>query len=78
LGFGRSFVLPDLFLGVPAMMDDHATICRARNALCDALKLLLNADIMDESDFAGSRLSALKAVAALDKLLNEGKHADAK
>ena len=43
------------------MMDDHDIICRARNALCDALKLLLNADIMDESDFAGSRRHATRS-----------------
>lgn len=59
------------------MMDDHEIICRARNALCDALKLLLNADIMDESDFQGSRDHALMAIAALDELLNGG-NADAK
>jgi hypothetical protein len=58
-------------------MDDHEIICRARNALCDALKLLLNADIMDESDFQGSRDHALMAIAALDELLNGG-NADAK
>jgi hypothetical protein len=69
MGCRRGVVLPDLFLGVPAMMDDHATICRARNALCDALKVLLNADIMDESDFAASRQHALAALAALDELL---------
>jgi hypothetical protein len=53
------------------MMDDHEIICRARNALADALKLLLNADIMGESDFEGSRNHAIAAVEALDELLRD-------
>lgn len=51
------------------MMDDHPQICDARNALCDALKVLLNPEIMTENDFQESRDHAVVAVNALDKLL---------
>jgi hypothetical protein len=58
-------------LVVPSMMDDHFIISRARNHLADALKALLNANIMDEEDFSRSRKSALAAVDELDVLLRE-------
>lgn len=53
------------------MMDDHFVISRARNHLADALKVLLNANIMDATDFARSRYAALAAVSELDVLLRE-------
>jgi hypothetical protein len=53
------------------MMDDHYIISRARNHLADALKALLNANIMDEDDFALSRRAALAAVDELNVLLRE-------
>jgi hypothetical protein len=53
------------------MMDDHFIISRARNHLADALKALLNANIMDAADFTKSRIAALAAVSELDVLLRE-------
>ena len=50
------------------MMDDHYVICAARNALADALKVLLKPDIMTVSDFQESRDRARRAVEALDVL----------
>jgi hypothetical protein len=58
------------------MMDDHFVISQARNDLADALKALLNAEIMTEADFRKSRESALAAVGALDDLLRQS-HRDA-
>lgn len=51
------------------MMDDHFIICRARNELADALKVLLNANIMTSVDFRESRAHAMAAIGALDDLL---------
>ena len=53
------------------MMDDHFIISRARNHLADALKVLLNANIMGKDDFSRSRKAALAAVGELDVLLRE-------
>ena len=53
------------------MMDDHAALSRARNDLADALKVLLNADIMGASDFARSRDLAASAVRELNDLLRQ-------
>lgn len=53
------------------MMDDHFIISRARNHLADALKILLNANIMDASDFERSRDAAIAAVRELNVLLRE-------
>lgn len=52
------------------MMDDHAILCRARNGLADALKVLLNPDIMDAGDFEAAKAHAITAVKALDELLH--------
>lgn len=51
------------------MMEDHFIICRARNDLADALKILLQADIMTADDFRKSREYAMAAIGALDDLL---------
>jgi hypothetical protein len=51
------------------MMEDHFIICSARNALADALKALLKADIMTASDFSQSRAHAMSAISSLDDLL---------
>ena len=51
------------------MMDDHFIISRARNHLADALKALLEAEIMTADDFVKARADALSAVAELDDLL---------
>lgn len=53
------------------MMDDHYIICRARNDLADALKVLLKADIMTATDFQASRDHAATAIEALDDLLRQ-------
>jgi hypothetical protein len=70
--------IPHLVLGGPPMMDDHFIISRARNHLADALKALLNADIMDATDFARSRDAALAAVSELDVLLRQSHRHPAK
>jgi hypothetical protein len=53
------------------MMDDHFILSAARNHLADALKALLNADIMTEADFRAARRSAREAIEKLDVLLRE-------
>jgi hypothetical protein len=53
------------------MMDDHDVLCRARNHLVDALKTLLNPDIMTEVDFQKSKNHALAGIAAIDDLLRQ-------
>ena len=53
------------------MMDDHLTLSAARNALCSALKTLLNAGIMDAGDFRESRGHAMDAIGYLDVLLRQ-------
>lgn len=40
-------------------MDDHFTICLARNHLADALKALLKAEIMTDEDFLVSRKATM-------------------
>jgi len=55
--------------GFAEMMDDHFIISRARNHLADALKALLEAEIMTADDFVKARADALSAVAELDDLL---------
>lgn len=47
------------------MMDDHATLSRARNELADAMKALLREDIMTTVDF---RSALERTVAALDAI----------
>jgi hypothetical protein len=53
------------------MMDDHETLCRARNELVAALAGLLKVKIMNADDFNKSREHAVKAVAAIDVLLRQ-------
>lgn len=51
------------------MMDDHGILSAARVELADALKVLLNPNIMDAGDFRKSRKHAAAAMARLDELL---------
>ena len=51
------------------MMDDHYQISAARNELLDALKTLLNPEIMGPDDFRRSRGHASAAIERLDDLL---------
>lgn len=51
------------------MMDDHEVICAARNALCDALKTLLNPAIMGAPEFLLARNQTQQAINALNRLL---------
>ena len=51
------------------MMDDHGLLSRARNELADALKVLLNPDIMTAADFRQSLAHATAATDALIELL---------
>lgn len=53
------------------MMDDHLMLSAARNHLCDALKVLLNPDIMDKDDFRRSRALTALALGYLDELLRQ-------
>jgi hypothetical protein len=53
------------------MMDDHEQICAVRNALADALKVLLQAGIMFKEDFVGSREHVLRALLGLDELISQ-------
>ena len=50
------------------MMDDHYIISAARNHLADALKILLNPDIMTTNDFEASKIAAIAAIQELEKL----------
>jgi hypothetical protein len=71
----QSLSLPTLravaFSEYANMMDDHFTISAARNHLADALRALLVADIMTESDFRAARWSAREAIEKLDDLLRQ-------
>ena len=60
------------------MMDDHAILCHARNELADALKVLLNPEIMDGADFRKAKAHAVAATGALDALLgtSDGRQID--
>lgn len=51
------------------MMDDHELVCQARNSLCDALKTLLNPEIMKTPEFLMARNQTQLALKTLDKLL---------
>lgn len=53
------------------MMDDHHTLSAARNHLADALKVLLNPEIMTVTDFTSARESAAMAIEQLDVLLRQ-------
>lgn len=66
----------DIAEGIAGVMEDHFVICRARNYLADALKVLLKAEIMNADDFSRSREAALSAVEELNDLLRQP-HRDA-
>lgn len=51
------------------MLDDHETICAARNHLCDALKTLLKPEIMGAPEFLLARNQTQMAMTALNRLL---------
>lgn len=51
------------------MMDDHIVICLARNELADALKVLLNPEIMGAPEFLAARNHTQLAMNALNRLL---------
>jgi hypothetical protein len=53
------------------MMDDHLILSAARNHLADALKVLLNPEIMTNTDFHAARNEALAAIEKLDVLLRQ-------
>ena len=51
------------------MLEDHYIICEARDALCNALKVLLYPEIMGASEFQAARDHTQQAMNAIDKLL---------
>ena len=51
------------------MLDDHNIICLARNELADALKVLLNPEIMGAPEFLLARNHTQMAMNALNRLL---------
>lgn len=53
------------------MKDDHYDISQARNDLCDALKALLNPDIMTGQDFARALDHTVSAARILSKLVSK-------
>jgi hypothetical protein len=53
------------------MMSDHETLSRVRNELADALKCLLKAEIMTDTDFRSAHYHASFAIECLDVLLRQ-------
>ena len=51
------------------MKDDHEIICLARNQLADAMKVLLNPEIMGAPEFLAARNHTQLAMNALNRLI---------